>query len=92
MKQHKLSERLYAVGNFTVRRDGENQKRIDGNYLLLKRTTSGGWAVHVPIADIPRPARVPGMQPRPVFETRAAAVRYAEEQVELMVLGEEARS
>ena len=52
MKEYQINERKWAVGNFTIRKTANGEKRFDGRYLVIKRSTSGRWAIVKPIDDM----------------------------------------
>lgn len=84
MKQHKINERLWVVGNFEVSKTALGHKRINGDYLLVKRTGGNQWVVRAGQGNIPSPAYFPGAPIPTQHATRAAAIREAVERVEFM--------
>lgn len=52
MKEYQINDRKWAVGNFTIRKTANGETRFDGRYLVLKRSTSGRWAIIRPVDDI----------------------------------------
>lgn len=54
MKEYQINARKWVVGNFTIRKTANGEKRFDGDYLILKCTDSNRWAIVKPIDDMAR--------------------------------------
>jgi len=89
MKQYRVNERQWIVGNFEVRKNANGEKRFYGDFRVLKRTASNRWSVGVPINPEGFHFRFPdgtpshgGVIDRTFYETRKAALEAARQQIE----------